>query len=57
MVFIKLTPGVRTMSGSIEAGDTQISTCDRHGARDTEDKIALAQIWNLDSNVAASERF
>lgn len=51
--FVKLTPGVTIVTGSAEAGDTQINIRGLNGARDAESSVALVVDGILKTNTAA----
>jgi iron complex outermembrane receptor protein len=50
--FVKLTPGVTIVTGTAEAGDTQINIRGLNGARDAESSVALVVDGILKTNVA-----
>lgn len=50
--FIQLTPGVTIVTGTAEAGDTQINIRGINGARDAESSVALVVDGILKTNVA-----
>ena len=50
--FIKLTPGVTIVTGTAEAGDTQINIRGINGARDAESSVALVVDGILKTNTA-----
>ena len=50
--FTQLTPGVTIVSGSAEAGDTQINIRGINGARDAESSVALVVDGILKTNTA-----
>ena len=51
--FVRLTPGVTIVTGSAEAGDTQINIRGLNGARDAESSVALVVDGILKTNSAA----
>jgi iron complex outermembrane recepter protein len=51
--FVKLTPGVTIVTGTAEAGDTQINIRGLNGARDAESSVALVVDGILKTNTAA----
>jgi iron complex outermembrane receptor protein len=51
--FVQLTPGVTIVTGSAEAGDTQINIRGLNGARDAESSVALVVDGILKTNSAA----
>lgn len=51
--FAKLTPGVTIVTGTAEAGDTQINIRGINGARDAESSVALVVDGILKTNTAA----
>jgi iron complex outermembrane recepter protein len=51
--FVKLTPGVTIVTGTAEAGDTQINIRGINGARDAENNVALVVDGILKTQVAA----
>ncbi|MEQ1548742.1 MAG: TonB-dependent receptor [Chakrabartia sp.] len=51
--FVQLTPGVTIVTGSAEAGDTQINIRGLNGARDAESSVALVVDGILKTNTAA----
>ncbi|MBB5685449.1 TonB-dependent receptor [Sphingobium boeckii] len=51
--FVKLTPGVTMVTGTAEAGDTQINIRGINGARDAESSVALVVDGILKTNTAA----
>ena len=51
--FVKLTPGVSIVSGTAEAGDTQINIRGLNGARDAENNVALVVDGILKTNSSA----
>ena len=51
--FVKLTPGVTIVTGTAEAGDTQINIRGINGARDAESSVALVVDGILKTNSAA----
>ncbi len=51
--FVALTPGVTIVTGSAEAGDTQINIRGLNGARDAESSVALVVDGILKTNSAA----
>ena len=51
--FVALTPGVTIVTGSAEAGDTQINIRGLNGARDAESSVALVVDGILKTNTAA----
>ncbi len=51
--FLKLTPGVTIVTGTAEAGDTQINIRGLNGARDAESSVALVVDGILKTNTAA----
>lgn len=51
--FASLTPGVTIVTGTAEAGDTQINIRGINGARDAESSVALVIDGILKTNVAA----
>ncbi len=51
--FVKLTAGVSIVTGTAEAGDTQINIRGLNGARDAENNVALVVDGVLKTNVAA----
>ena len=50
--FVQLTPGVTIVTGSAEAGDTQINIRGINGARDAESSVALIVDGILKTNTA-----
>lgn len=50
--FVKLTPGVTIVTGTAEAGDTQINIRGINGARDAESSVALVVDGILKTNTA-----
>ena len=50
--FTKLTPGVTIVTGTAEAGDTQINIRGMNGARDAESSVALVVDGILKTNTA-----
>ena len=50
--FVQLTPGVTIVTGSAEAGDTQINIRGINGARDAESSVALVVDGILKTNTA-----
>ena len=50
--FLQLTPGVTIVTGSAEAGDTQINIRGLNGARDAESSVALVVDGILKTNTA-----
>ncbi|WP_310497649.1 TonB-dependent receptor domain-containing protein [Sandarakinorhabdus sp.] len=50
--FLQLTPGVTIVSGTAEAGDTQINIRGLNGARDAESSVALVVDGILKTNTA-----
>jgi len=50
--FVQLTPGVTIVSGTAEAGDTQINIRGINGARDAESSVALVVDGILKTNTA-----
>jgi len=50
--FVKLTPGVTIVTGTAEAGDTQINIRGINGARDAESSVALMVDGILKTNTA-----
>ncbi len=50
--FVQLTPGVTIVTGSAEAGDTQINIRGLNGARDAESSVALVVDGILKTNTA-----
>jgi iron complex outermembrane receptor protein len=50
--FTQLTPGVTIVTGTAEAGDTQINIRGMNGARDAESSVALVVDGILKTNVA-----
>jgi iron complex outermembrane receptor protein len=50
--FIQLTPGVTIVTGTAEAGDTQINIRGMNGARDAESSVALVVDGILKTNTA-----
>ncbi|MFN7174231.1 MAG: TonB-dependent receptor plug domain-containing protein, partial [Thermaurantiacus tibetensis] len=50
--FVQLTPGVTIVTGTAEAGDTQINIRGINGARDAESSVALVVDGILKTNVA-----
>lgn len=50
--FLQLTPGVTIVTGTAEAGDTQINIRGINGARDAESSVALVVDGILKTNVA-----
>lgn len=50
--FVQLTPGVTIVTGSAEAGDTQINIRGINGARDAESSVALVVDGILKTNIA-----
>jgi iron complex outermembrane recepter protein len=50
--FIQLTPGVTIITGTAEAGDTQINIRGINGARDAESSVALVVDGILKTNIA-----
>jgi iron complex outermembrane recepter protein len=50
--FVKLTPGVTIVTGTAEAGDTQVNIRGINGARDAESSIALVVDGILKTNTA-----
>jgi len=50
--FIRLTPGVTIVTGTAEAGDTQINIRGINGARDAESSVALVVDGILKTNTA-----
>ncbi len=50
--FIQLTPGVTVVTGTAEAGDTQINIRGINGARDAESSVALVVDGILKTNTA-----
>ncbi len=50
--FVQLTPGVTIVTGTAEAGDTQINIRGMNGARDAESSVALVIDGILKTNVA-----
>ncbi|MCS6987560.1 MAG: TonB-dependent receptor [Sphingomonadaceae bacterium] len=50
--FLQLTPGVTIVTGTAEAGDTQINIRGMNGARDAESSVALVIDGILKTNVA-----
>ncbi|NKJ44053.1 TonB-dependent receptor [Novosphingobium sp. SG720] len=50
--FVKLTPGVTIVTGTAEAGDTQINIRGMNGARDAESSVALVVDGILKTNTA-----
>jgi iron complex outermembrane receptor protein len=50
--FVALTPGVTIVTGTAEAGDTQINIRGQNGARDAENSVALVVDGILKTNVA-----
>ncbi|XHS00078.1 TonB-dependent receptor [Sphingomonas sp. DBB INV C78] len=50
--FVKLTPGVTIVTGTAEAGDTQINIRGLNGARDAESSVALVVDGILKTNTA-----
>ncbi len=51
--FVKLTPGVSIVTGTAEAGDTQINIRGLNGARDAENNVALVVDGILKTNTSA----
>jgi iron complex outermembrane receptor protein len=51
--FAQLTPGVTIVTGTAEAGDTQINIRGLNGARDAESSVALVVDGILKTNVAS----
>lgn len=51
--FVKLTPGVAIVTGTAEAGDTQINIRGLNGARDAENNVALVVDGILKTNTSA----
>lgn len=51
--FVNLTPGVTIVTGTAEAGDTQINIRGINGARDAESSVALVVDGILKTNTAA----
>ncbi|MFC0590468.1 TonB-dependent receptor [Novosphingobium aquiterrae] len=50
--FVQLTPGVTIVTGTAEAGDTQINIRGMNGARDAESSVALVVDGILKTNTA-----
>ena len=50
--FVKLTPGITIVTGTAEAGDTQINIRGINGARDAESSVALVVDGILKTNTA-----
>ena len=50
--FVQLTPGVTIVTGTAEAGDTQINIRGINGARDAESSVALVVDGILKTNTA-----
>jgi iron complex outermembrane receptor protein len=50
--FVQLTPGVTIVTGTAEAGDTQINIRGINGARDAESSVALVVDGILKTNIA-----
>ena len=50
--FVQLTPGVTIVTGTAEAGDTQVNIRGINGARDAESSIALVVDGILKTNTA-----
>ncbi len=50
--FVALTPGVTIVTGTAEAGDTQINIRGLNGARDAESSVALVVDGILKTNIA-----
>ena len=50
--FVRLTPGVTIVTGTAEAGDTQINIRGINGARDAESSVALVVDGILKTNTA-----
>ena len=50
--FVQLTPGVTIVTGSAEAGDTQVNIRGINGARDAESSVALVVDGILKTNTA-----
>ncbi|WP_416907960.1 MAG: TonB-dependent receptor [Polymorphobacter sp.] len=50
--FLQLTPGVTIVTGTAEAGDTQVNIRGINGARDAESSVALVVDGILKTNVA-----
>jgi iron complex outermembrane receptor protein len=50
--FVKLTPGVTIVTGTAEAGDTQVNIRGINGARDAESSVALMVDGILKTNTA-----
>ncbi|MFQ3595462.1 MAG: TonB-dependent receptor, partial [Sphingomonadaceae bacterium] len=50
--FVQLTPGVTIVTGTAEAGDTQINIRGLNGARDAESSVALVVDGILKTNIA-----
>lgn len=50
--FVKLTPGITIVTGTAEAGDTQINIRGMNGARDAESSVALVVDGILKTNTA-----
>ncbi len=50
--FVRLTPGVSIVTGTAEAGDTQINIRGMNGARDAESSVALVVDGILKTNTA-----
>ena len=53
--FVQLTAGVTIVSGTAEAGDTQINIRGINGARDAESSVALVVDGILKTNTAAAQ--
>jgi len=51
--FVELTPGVSIVTGTAEAGDTQINIRGLNGARDAENNVALVVDGILKTNTSA----
>lgn len=51
--FVQLTPGVTIVTGTAEAGDTQINIRGLNGARDAESSVALVVDGILKTNTAS----